>query len=145
MWRDESGFGRVRVFLTISAVLVAGSGVACSDDGGGGGPTDPPGDGGNDPSNRPPSAVIQSSHDAVPPGDDNQTVVTLDGRSSSDPDGDELTFQWSVSSATYVGGTGPTFSRIQVTFPGVSPYPVTLTVSDGRGGTDQASFLVDLR
>ena len=134
----------VRVLYILTIILAAGSAAACSsDDGDGGGITDAPAR--TDPTNRLPSAVIQSTHDAVPPGDDNQTVVTLDGGGSSDPDGDPLTYQWSVSGGNYVGGTDPSNSVVNVTFPGVAPYPVTLTVNDGRGGTDSANFLIDLR
>ena len=117
---------------------------ACSsDDGDGGSVTDPPPN--NDPVNSLPEAVIQSTHDAVPPGDNNQTVVTLDGSGSSDIDGDPLTYQWSVFGGNFVGGTDASDDVIQVTFPGAAPYPVTLTVDDGRGGSDSADFLIELR
>jgi hypothetical protein len=53
------------------------------------------------------------------------TQVTLDGSGSFDPDGDQLTYQW-----TWTGGTSteedPTF-----TFP-LGTHTVTLTVSDGE-------------
>lgn len=135
-------FASVPVLWFVTVALSVGPIAACSSDGDDG-PTDPPGN--NDPANQLPDAVIQSSHDAVPPGDNNQTVVTLDGSGSSDPDGDELTYNWDVFGATYVGGTDPSNEVVQVTFPGAAPYPITLTVSDGRGGTDLANFLVDLR
>ncbi len=137
-------FASLGVLFILTTVLAAGSAACSSDDGDGGGVTDPPPTN-NDPTNRLPDAVIQSTHDAVPPGDNNQTVVTLDGTGSSDPDGDPLTYQWSVSGGNYVGGTDPSNAVVQVTFPGTAPYPVTLTVSDGRGGFDSANFLIDLR
>ena len=143
MFPPKRRFASVPVLWFVTVALSVGPLAACSSDDGDGGLTDPPGN--NDPANQPPDAAIQSSHDAVPPGDNNQTVVTLDGSGSSDPDGDELTYNWDVFGATYVGGTDPSNEVVQVTFPGAAPYPITLTVSDGRGGTDLANFLVDLR
>jgi hypothetical protein len=54
--------------------------------------------------------------------------VTLDGGGSSDPDGDRLSYAWSggFGSAT---GVKPTISA------GVGTQTITLTVSDGDGGT----------
>ncbi len=142
MARRKRRSASVRVLFILTTVLAAGSAACSSDDDDGGLGTDPPV---NDPANQVPIAVIQSSHDAVPPGDNNQTVVTLDGSDSSDPDGDPLTYQWSVFGGNFVGGTDASDDVIQVTFPGTAPYPVTLTVDDGRGGSDSADFLIDLR
>lgn len=94
--------------------------------------------------NRPPTAVATADPPAVPEGDANQTIVTLDGSASSDPDGDPLTFDWAVTSGTFVNGTDANSPVAQVTFPGMAPYPVTLTVADGRGGQDQAELTIEL-
>jgi hypothetical protein len=96
------------------------------------------------PTNNPPTASITSSHASVPAGDNNVTVVTLTG-SASDPDGDPLTFEWSVFGGTFVNGTTSTDQVVQVTFPGVADYPIVLTVSDGRGGMGSANFNVALQ
>ena len=51
---------------------------------------------------------------------------------ASDSDGDPLTFEWRFSSGTPSTATGQVATT---TFPGRHPYTVTLTVSDGKGGT----------
>ncbi|MFQ5747014.1 MAG: PKD domain-containing protein [Gemmatimonadota bacterium] len=126
----------------VGAALVAGCGGGGGGGGGagGGGPTPPP----PPPANRAPSAVIAASPMTVPRKDNHQTVVTLDGSGSTDPDGDALTFSWAVTSGTFVNGTSPTDATVQVTFPGLAPYPVTLDVSDGKGGTARATTTINL-
>ena len=99
---------------------------------------------GEPPPNRFPVADIVASPTSVPGGDNNQTVVTISGSGSSDPDGDPLTFQWTVPSGTFVMGTTSTDPEIQVTFPGIASYSVSLTVSDGRGGSDSAMLEIPL-
>jgi len=71
-------------------------------------------------------------------------VITLDGSASSDPDGDDLTFSWNVPDATFVGGTSATSQVAQVTLPGTGAVTATLTVNDGRGGTDQSAASISL-
>jgi chitinase len=103
------------------------------------------GDGGTDPQqNRAPNAVIMAAPTVVAAGDNHATVVTLDGTGSSDPDGDTLSFSWTVPSGQFVNGTSATDALVQVTFPGTAPYTVTLVVNDGKGATDSASVLIDL-
>ena len=89
-----------------------------------------------------PVALFTASPTSVPAGDGNTTVVTLNGSASSDPDGDTLTFSWTVPSGTFVNGTSATSVIPQVTFPGTGDYTVTLVVSDGNGGSDSTSFTV---
>jgi YVTN family beta-propeller protein len=55
-------------------------------------------------------------------------TVTLDGRGSSDPDGDPLTYRWTGPFGEATGAT-PT-----VQLP-LGAHTVTLSVSDGKGGT----------
>ena len=81
--------------------------------------------------NRPPTTDFTFEPAAVPRGDNNQTIVTLTA-TVSDPDGDSPTFEWEIFRGTPATAEGRV---VTTTFPGVAPYPVTLTVSDGRGGT----------
>lgn len=55
--------------------------------------------------------------------------VKLDGRGSSDPDGDTLTYTWTGPFGTRSGKTP------QVVLP-LGAHTITLTVNDGHGGTD---------
>lgn len=116
-------------------VFVFAAASACGDDDGG-----MTGNGGN----RAPTASFTADPTVVPAGDNNTTIVTLDGSASSDPDGDSLTFSWTVPSGTFVNGTSASDEIAQVTFPGTAPYTVTLEVDDGNGGTDSFSFTVRL-
>ena len=81
--------------------------------------------------NRPPTADFTFQPEGVARGDNNQTVVTFTA-TASDPDGDPLTFEWRFTLGTPPSATGQVTTT---TFPGLLPYTVTLTVSDGRGGT----------
>lgn len=122
--------------LSLALVLVAGL-AACGDD--------EEGDGGMTmPENSPPVAAVEADPTSVPQGDDNQTVVTIDASGSTDPDGDTLSFEWTVPSGTFVNGTTDTDPVIQVTFPGAAPYTVMVVVSDGNGGSDSAQVTIEL-
>src|SRR3990172_6729786 len=63
--------------------------------------------------------------------------VTLNGGGSSDPDGAPLTYAWSFADG--VQGSGPTLERTFVDdnldMREAGGYLVTLSVSDGNGGT----------
>ena len=90
--------------------------------------------------NRPPTAVIS----ADPKSATIPFTVTLDASGSSDPDGDSLTYSWAFADG--VKGSGPTMQRSFVDANGdmreTGGYLVTLTVSDGQGGTSHASVRV---
>ncbi|MBO3086541.1 LamG domain-containing protein [Cellulomonas fengjieae] len=56
-------------------------------------------------------------------------TVAVDGSSSSDPDGSVVSYAWDFA------GTPATGVTAAHTFPDTGTYPVTLTVTDDRGGT----------
>lgn len=120
--------------LTLAALSFLVLFAACGDDD----------DGITEPTNRNPVASISAAPLEVPENDGNQTVVTLDGSGSSDPDNDPLTFSWDVPSGTFVNGTSAASEVAEVTFPGTAPYVVTLTVTDGQGGSDDASVTIGI-
>lgn len=83
--------------------------------------------------NRAPVADIDASdtYGALP------LEVDFDGRDSSDPDGDTLTYKWDFGD-----GTSSTSSHPSKTFNTARDYTVKLTVSDGRGGSDTDSVKI---
>ena len=70
------------------------------------------------------------------------TLVTLNGASSGDPDGDALSFLWTQTSgpAVSIAGANSAVATITPTSPGI--YTFNLTVDDGSGGTDADSVQV---
>ncbi len=124
---------RRRVWFGLLTVAVAT--VACGDDDS---MTGANGD------NEPPIARIEANRTSVPAGDGHQTIVRLDASDSSDADGDPLTFSWVVPNGQFENGTTASDTVIEVTFPGTMPYVVTVTVSDGKGGTDDATITIGL-
>ena len=110
-WTDESGDGSREPLLD-----VAGFGAAMV---GGGGPT----------ANTPPQArFIAACTDLA---------CAFDASSSSDDDGDGLTYAWDFGDGT--DGSGAITNR---TYSAAGTYPVELTVTDGRGGEDSATQVV---
>ena len=65
-------------------------------------------DGPTETNNNQPKAVMKADLWEVPEDDNRQTIVTLDGSDSSDPDNDPLTFLWDV-----VSGHPPKWAAIQ--------------------------------
>lgn len=121
-----------RLGVIPAAVLLL---AACGDDPATSPPPPPP-------SPNAPTAVISASPTVVPLLDGNVTVVTLDGSGSTDPNGDQLTHQWTVANGTFVNGTTLTDSITQVTFPGTAPYIVRLRVTDPDGNSGTATTTI---
>ncbi|MGH7645990.1 MAG: PKD domain-containing protein [Gemmatimonadales bacterium] len=88
------------------------------------------------PQNRAPVAVVT----ADPLSGDAPVAVSFDGRGSSDPDGDPLTYAWDFGDGAR--GTGATGSH---PYERAGSYRSTLTVADGRGGSDTASVTLTVR
>jgi hypothetical protein len=72
------------------------------------------------------------------------TQVALDGTGSRDPDGDALTYTWSVSEGSGAPLDNPTSSRPTGHFP-MGATLVSLSVTDGRGGEASDEVLVTVQ
>jgi glucose/arabinose dehydrogenase len=88
----------------------------------------------NNADNDAPTAEIDASptYGALP------LTVHFDGRDSSDPDGDTLSYRWDFGD-----GTSSTQSQFNKTYTAKKKYQVTLTVSDGKGGIDTDAVRID--
>ncbi|MCY4598343.1 MAG: OmpA family protein [Acidobacteria bacterium] len=87
-------------------------------------PTPPP-----PPANRPPTVTITCNPCEVGVGE--ETELRADAR---DPDGDSLTYRWNSPAGELQGSRNQATQRWRA--PGIGgPVPVTVTVTDGRGGS----------
>jgi glucose/arabinose dehydrogenase/PKD repeat protein len=66
-------------------------------------------------------------------------TVAFSAAGSSDPDGDPLSFAWSFGNGATASGASTNH-----TYSGVGSYTATLTVSDGRGGSNARSFAISV-
>lgn len=87
----------------------------------------------NDDGNGQPTASIS----ADPSSGQVPLVVRFDGSNSNDPDGDSLTFLWDFGDGGSASGEVTSH-----TFTVAGEYTVILTVSDGRGGEDDATVTI---
>jgi outer membrane protein OmpA-like peptidoglycan-associated protein len=88
--------------------------------------------------NRPPTASLSVERSPILPGEHTGIICT-----GTDPDGDPLTYSYSVSGGQ-ITGTG---ANVQFDATGLQPgtYTVKCTVDDGRGGTADASGNVEVK
>ncbi len=112
-------------------VVVALALVGCGDDGGGDGSS-----GMGDP----PVADFSFTPNCTTTSD---TEITFTSSSSDTEDGTTLDCSWTFGSCTAPAGcTSTQCTQTGVKFPNVTPYPVTLTVTDSDGNSDTVSMMV---
>ncbi len=96
-----------------------------------------------------PATVIENQAPTADAGPDANvavgTLTTLDASASSDPDGDDLSYSWTIDSSPE--GSNPALTDADVASPEFTPtaagdYTFTVTVDDGNGGTDSDSVTV---
>lgn len=75
---------------------------------------------------------------SVTEGYDGFASITLDGSASSDPDGDPLSFTWSLDGELVTSDA----STVLELPPGI--YVATLLVADGRGGADSDELVIEV-
>ena len=123
----------VRSLAILSVLFLA----ACGGDDGDGNPTpDANANADADPNNTAPVASFTFTPDCTSSGQDPISFTS----NSTDVDGDTLTCSWTFSSGT--PGSSTDCSVTGVTFPNQAPYPVTLEVDDGNGGTNSTMELI---
>ena len=89
------------------------------------------------PNNPPVISSLQSQHEWVELSGSSEVECV-----ASDPDGDQLTYQWSTTGGD-ISGQG---SAITWTAPNVcADYVITVTVADGRGGEASAELSITVR
>ncbi len=96
--------------------------------------------------NRAPTAVLSGAPYSAPAN----RQINVSGLSSRDPDTDVLSYSWAKTGGTYTGavsfGGGTTYPSTHFTIPSNATTDqtivITLTVNDGKGGTDTDSATV---
>ena len=102
--------------------------------------------------NRPPTAIATAMLEGEPATQtadklevETGQTVTLVPANVNDPDGDDLTFVWTIEGQDHAGSdTAEGEGRLAWTFDKGGTYVVTLTVQDGRGGdhSDEVTVVV---
>jgi outer membrane protein OmpA-like peptidoglycan-associated protein len=88
------------------------------------------------PQNKPPTVACETEKSQILPGETVRCRAT-----GSDPDGDALTYSWTASAGKVTGnGAEATFDSSGV--PVGTTVTVTVTASDGRGGTAQSTCTI---
>jgi len=84
--------------------------------------------------NSPPTAVVNGPESGI-----EDSSITFDGISSLDPDNDSLAFSWNFGDGSTDSGATPNHA-----YSWGDIFTVTLTVSDGKGGSDSATSMVTI-
>ena len=87
--------------------------------------------------NQYPSAVVLASSYSVAVNSPSPAMLT--GEYSTDPNGDALSYAWSVSPFCMVMPNPDMNAQMAFFPPSAGTYTVTLTVTDGRGGSSTAT------
>jgi hypothetical protein len=114
----NTGFSRVMGLLILVLTL-----AGCN----GGDPKPPPSD------NHPPVAAFTSSATTTPA----LSALSFDASTSSDPDGDALSFSWDFGDGEFGGS-----NKVAHVFAAAGSFTVKLTVGDGKGGTNSTQKTV---
>jgi PKD repeat protein len=80
--------------------------------------------------NNPPTAIVNESYSGI-----EDANISFSGSGSWDPEGDALTYSWDYGDGST--GSGETSNHV---YSWGEDFDVTLTVSDGKGGSDTATF-----
>lgn len=91
---------------------------------------------GSNPSNNPPTAVINGPYSG-----DEDSAVSFSAAGSNDDDGDNLTYTWNFGDGTSTTTTAITTTH---TYLWGADFDVTLTVSDGKGGSATANTVAEI-
>jgi PKD repeat protein len=120
--------GKTIAVIIIAVLLVLGGGIGAAYYFGlfGGGPSG---------SNNPPVASFRIKTWVI----GYEKPIDFDASDSYDPDGDDLSYSWKFGDGAT--GTGEKATHI---YNSVGKFTITLTVSDGRGGTDEANRTIDI-
>lgn len=124
-------YKRTIIFFIIIVVLSATLAVSCGSGGGSAG-----GGGGGDTVITEPIADMSG---VTPTTAFVGDTITLDGSSSSDPDGSITSFSWDLGNGTTVTGENTTYS-----YSVGGTYTVTLTVTDNSGNTNSTSIEITI-
>ena len=117
------------IFMTLPFRIFIGS-PANDERGSGQGPIPTPDPDPNPNPNRPPVAIAAPIPSPVQATSKLGATVRLDGSQSSDPDNDTLTFSWKDNGVEIANTAVPDV------FLAVGQHSITLTVSDGKGGSN---------
>lgn len=134
------------------AVIGSVAFVACGGGGGGAGPNPPANPPASTANNAPTVAILATGPIGNKAGSADLTGIvgsriSLSGASSTDPDGDLLTFSWSITSrpsTSTVELGSPNTAIVEVVPDALGAYTFTLRVTDARGASADRSITIEI-